>query len=248
MGYLRVGPQYYPPRPLGAQVIQRGPHGYSFSEDPIKKRLRTGRGTGFVWWSEQMDAAGDQKGFWQPQQAVNAVMGLGLLPDNWTCPVRNRAELEAAIVQLETDNANPNATHEEIRAKAEGLRECHARFGDQTQNRSQLERINRVHRSSIANRGGQTSDGKPRISPSAINPSTGEIIQRDPNMAYRMLLEKGTAVRGDCAFWDLECRAKGAAKGSSVWVKIAVGGMVVLALLSFSRGAGESLFRRRPKR
>jgi len=81
-GFLQVGPAFYPELPRGAQIIQRGPHGHRFAADPVVSRL-TGqqRGSGFRWWKEQMDAGGDYEGYWQPNQIVEGVMGLGAAPD-----------------------------------------------------------------------------------------------------------------------------------------------------------------------
>jgi len=72
VGFLQVGPQYYPPRVNGAQIIERGPHGARFAAGPQRQPDGT-----FRWWSEQMSNAGDYKGYWQPQQRVLGVMGLG---------------------------------------------------------------------------------------------------------------------------------------------------------------------------
>lgn len=77
MGHMMVGPKLYPARPRGAQIIQRGPHGYRFSADPIAERRAGRRGSGFVWWSEQIARAGGNETFWLPRQRVVGVMGLG---------------------------------------------------------------------------------------------------------------------------------------------------------------------------
>lgn len=81
-GFLRVGPAFYPERRRGAQIIQRGPHGHRFAADPVVSRLTNqARGSGFRWWREQMNAGGDYEGFWQPEQYVEGVMGLGDAPN-----------------------------------------------------------------------------------------------------------------------------------------------------------------------
>lgn len=84
MGFMEVGPHYYPPRPYGAQVIQRGPHGMRFAGGPQRDPV-TGK---FRWWHEQALQAGEYRHFWQPQQQVVGVMGLGNLPVVSTGPAQ----------------------------------------------------------------------------------------------------------------------------------------------------------------
>jgi hypothetical protein len=78
VGYLQVGPQYYPPRVNGAQIISRGPHGAALAEGPQRRPDGS-----FRWWAEQMQDAGAYKGYWQPQQQVVGVMGLGNFVTDW---------------------------------------------------------------------------------------------------------------------------------------------------------------------
>jgi hypothetical protein len=84
---MRIGPQYYPPRRFGVQVIQRGPHGARFATDPAQP------GGGFKWWSEQLLDRNADAHWWQPQQQVVGVLGLGGLGGVWdwlseTAPVK----------------------------------------------------------------------------------------------------------------------------------------------------------------
>lgn len=72
MGFLQVGPMYYPPQPNAAQVIQRGPHGWRFGTGPQRQADGTYR-----WWNEQGEITGDYKGMWQPTQSIVGVLGLG---------------------------------------------------------------------------------------------------------------------------------------------------------------------------
>lgn len=81
MSSLQIGPQYYPPRPLGAQVISRGPHGMRFAKDPMPKP-----GGGFTWWNEQSLESDEYKTPWLPQQKVTGVLGLGGVMDLITAP------------------------------------------------------------------------------------------------------------------------------------------------------------------
>lgn len=76
MGFLQVGPMYYPPQPNAAQVIQRGPHGWRFGTGPQRQPDGTYR-----WWNDQSVTSGDYKGMWQPTQSIVGVMGLGGLAD-----------------------------------------------------------------------------------------------------------------------------------------------------------------------
>ncbi len=77
MGHMHVGPKLYPSRPRGAQIIQRGPHGYRFAADPVAARRADPSRRGFTWWSEQVAMTGGDMRSWLPRQNVEGVMGLG---------------------------------------------------------------------------------------------------------------------------------------------------------------------------
>lgn len=76
-GFMRLGPQVYPARPGAAQVIERGPHGKRLAEDPVTKRLRAPKGSGFEYWVENLNVPASES--WNPPQRVVGLMGLGAL-------------------------------------------------------------------------------------------------------------------------------------------------------------------------
>lgn len=74
---LHVGPHYYPPRPEGAMLIERGPHGMRLAADPVKSRLGRPRGSGFRFWVEELNPQFKPDNQWVPQQRVVGMFGLG---------------------------------------------------------------------------------------------------------------------------------------------------------------------------
>lgn len=95
-GFLRVGPQRYPPRRRGAQVIMRGPHGMRLAADPVVTREGNVRGSGFRFWSEQRFIPKNES--WSPKQAVVGVLGLsGLGQAGWRQRLRYGDEISLAI-------------------------------------------------------------------------------------------------------------------------------------------------------
>lgn len=98
-GFLQVGPHYFPPRRSGAQIIMRGPHGQRLAADPVYLRgSNQPRGSGFRFWSEELNIPADMK--WNPQQVVTGVMGLGSLGARDLYPtLRYGTEITTAISQ-----------------------------------------------------------------------------------------------------------------------------------------------------
>lgn len=76
MGHLRVGPQYRPPNPHGAQVIQRGPHGARLASDPVLDREGRPSGSGFQFWIEDQSPFLDKDLIYLPPQYVVGVYGM----------------------------------------------------------------------------------------------------------------------------------------------------------------------------
>jgi len=122
MSSLSIGPQYYPRRRFGAQVIARGPHGLRFGKNPIGDTR-----SGFHWWSEQI--TGDR---WMPRQEVVGVMGLDGLGDVSqlaACSVPTPAikapidpRSPARAVYAEISNALQAACHGRIEAAKHAIR------------------------------------------------------------------------------------------------------------------------------
>lgn len=77
-GFLQLGPQQYPERPEGVQVIQRGPHGMRLSADPVRTREGKLRGSGFRWWGEMLNVPADQQ--WVSKMKVVGLLGMGANP------------------------------------------------------------------------------------------------------------------------------------------------------------------------
>lgn len=97
-GFLRVGPQRYPPRRRGAQVIMRGPHGMRLAADPVVTREGKVRGSGFRFWSEMQFIPKNET--WSPKQMVVGVLGLsGLGQAGWRERLRYGDEISIAISQ-----------------------------------------------------------------------------------------------------------------------------------------------------
>jgi len=74
-GFLRIGPQEYPPRPNAVQIIERGPHGMRLAADPVASRFRQPRGSGFRFWIEDLNVPADVS--WNPPQRLVGLLGLG---------------------------------------------------------------------------------------------------------------------------------------------------------------------------
>jgi len=104
-GFLRIGPQTYPPRRKGAQIIQRGPHGMRIAADPVISRSGKKRGSGFRWWTEQSLVKADEE--WNPRQLVVGIMGLGEGDERKTeASSSEKNRLTEAALQLATQARN----------------------------------------------------------------------------------------------------------------------------------------------
>ena len=73
--FVQLGPQVYPARPNGVQVIMRGPHGQRLSVDPVRSRQLNPRGSGFNFWVEQLNVPANRA--WIPTPKVVGLLGLG---------------------------------------------------------------------------------------------------------------------------------------------------------------------------
>jgi hypothetical protein len=121
-GFLQIGPHYFPKRRDGAQIIMRGPHGQRLAADPVRTREGRVRGSGFRFWSEQLNIPADVK--WNPQQVVTGVMGMGGLGELQEASREQRVLLSnAAKSLLREANTCPRSTCGMTLGKAKGLRQ-----------------------------------------------------------------------------------------------------------------------------
>ena len=104
-GHMRVGPQYRPPNPRGAQVIQRGPHGARLAPDPVVSRQGRRSGSGFQAWIENSPFLDENLVYLPPQYVVGVygMEGLGAGTDNpYAYMTRVAGVIESRGVSLST--------------------------------------------------------------------------------------------------------------------------------------------------
>jgi hypothetical protein len=233
-GFLKVGPHYFPPRPEGAQVIMRGPHGQRLAADPVHTRAGRVRGSGFRFWSEQLNVRPDMK--WNPQQVVTGVMGLGTLPAGWSCPY-TRSQLEVEINKAESaiQVAKSASDLEAVRAHVERLRECHMQLGGSAYASHQT-RINSVASLVLLKKGKVTSRlVDPRTG--AFRPQTQEeYCRRNPSACKfdRSPCPPGLQPVCDAGDWLKEN-----------WKLVAVAGIGLVMAYPFLKGAGSGFAAKR---
>jgi hypothetical protein len=224
-GFMRLGPQTFPARPNAVQVIERGPHGKRMAADPVATRLRKPRGSGFRFWVEQLNVPADES--WNPPQRVVGLMGLGEGQSAFgrMATVLQRESIRADVVcALDNENgplfqkiandvfptkASVHAGVSEMRELVDSMRTgdtaygwrvqamiCLARWNAGKDDRAEL---NRLHRVVILKKAEMREDGKPMISPTAMD-AHGNIRQDSPTAAFVRAIPGALEDRGQEVF------------------------------------------------
>lgn len=227
-GFLQVGPHYFPPRPEGAQVIMRGPHGQRLAADPVHTRAGRVRGSGFRFWSEQLNVRPDLK--WNPQQVVTGVMGMGDLPAGWACPY-TRGQMGEQVSRLESAlrSAKTPEEIESVRAQKERLLECHMQLGGGSKYERQRRRIITVGEEILVKKG--------RVSRQTLRPITQEeYCRRNPSACRfdRSPCPPSLQPLCDAGDWIKQN-----------WKVVAVAGVGLVMLYPFLSGAGRAFAMKR---
>jgi len=98
----------------------RGPHGQRLAADTVHTRAGKERGSGFRWWSEQLNIPADVK--WNPQQVVTGVMGLGSLGGTSASDSEKKSFTQSAKSLLRQANACAQSACPEVLARASAMR------------------------------------------------------------------------------------------------------------------------------
>ena len=272
MSSLQIGPQVYPPRPYGVQVIQRGPHGRMLADGP--QRGPDGK---IRWWHEQMADKGQLATWWRPEQQVVGLLGLGGVYDDVTSWISDKI-VGAGLVDARGGNtagrkfdSGANQTVGTLTPSDKAARTQAVLAFEQEVNRTpprynaeQLRTMAGTLRNMLASSRWTDSGSSPRYLP---QPKLLEILGSAQNRAIQRsgVREDGapmfssTAVGPDgreqwnsprqAARDSLRESAESVAWSGQKLVGVALAvGAAAIVLNGFAKGYGSGLARRRPKK
>ena len=252
MGHMMVGPQLYPARPQGAQIIQRGPHGKHFAPDPVAVRRANPGANGFTWWSEEMARTGGDTRPWLPRQIVEGVMGLGAVSSElsalqnkdyaaFQARSRNlfptRPSVISGVTKLRTLSAAVTDARTATRAADYGvlLREANMMHGG-AGSRERGQTISSLSVAAIRRSGAVREDSSPMI--------TSQVLPT-PGAAYTSTLKDELSRQFnplDPRSADWGGGSREGAGGGFPWGKATLALVGVVAAYGFARGAGGNIF------